>query len=973
MRKDRVHQIEDDMGSIDGRCKCALGINHKTGRLQWCPGCSCFKVLVVVAVVMLPVIIVFVLLTRLDNIGSTPAQPSHLYADDNSIDDDSLGARDSRCIAVRFGLSESTDNEEKDILKDIRTSFIPPEPIYIPPNCGQDNINSRNADDGYYLEYFSRQRRSSSKRNITELDEKGMREMSEETKENTPPVEAIEFKEELPSVEYQKELGDSVESSQLSGFHTFWKGEGSRESIRSTQAQIMKKYMDPTVDPCVDFYQYACGNWANLNPIPKDKAGYDTFEMLRESLDSVLRDLLIEKEDVKNTENALGITPSVHSVDFKTDLKNTLETVRLKKNIIRHRDILDSILAEYQMSRLMRRRRRGLFGKRNHFKGTNAETKAKHLYASCMNSELIEKRGVQPLLDLLVTLGRWPVIDSKWNENTFDWLELVAKLRQYNNDILIVEWVGPDIKNSDENIIQFDQTSLGLPTRDYFLHESNTVYLEAYITFMEKVMVALGAEREVASQTAREVADFEVELAKITSSSEDRANISLLYTRLTLKQLKTQIEQIDWVRYLSIVQKRNVKESETVVIYAIGYMNQLVQLMNKTKSKTLCNYILWRFVRHRINNLDDRFQDAKQEFFQVLFGREQSPPRWKNCIGQVNSNMGMALGAMFVRKYFDENSKEDTLQMTLQIQEAFRQILNTTSWLDDSTKHLAELKVNSMSLKIGYPDFILSHKELNEKYDGLTIDPEKYFENTLNVLRHVSQTEQSKLTETVNKTLWQTAPAIVNAYYSRNKNQIMFPAGILQPPFYHRYFPRSLNYGGIGVVIGHELTHGFDDKGRLFDRDGNIHKWWSDYAINGFHERARCLISQYSNYTVPEVGVAIDGESTQGENIADNGGIRQAFHAYKKWLEKNSSPETLENERLPGVNLNHFQLFFLNFAQVWCGAMRPEAMKNKLKTAVHSPGKFRVIGTLSNSDDFAKVYKCGGGTPMNPVHKCSVW
>jgi neprilysin len=186
----------------------------------------------------------------------------------------------------------------------------------------------------------------------------------------------------------------------------------------------------------------------------------------------------------------------------------------------------------------------------------------------------------------------------------------------------------------------------------------------------------------------------------------------------------------------------------------------------------------------------------------VLFGREKSPPRWKVCVNQVNSNLGMAVGAMFVRKYFDENSKEDTLVMTHELQHAFREIINETEWIDSQTKFLAELKLNAMSLKIGYPNFILDKEELNKKYKELEIHPDKYFENTLNVLRHMTRTEQMKLGQVVNKTVWSSAPAVVNAYYSRNKNQIMFPAGILQPPFYHRYFPKSLNFGGIGVVIG---------------------------------------------------------------------------------------------------------------------------------------------------------------------------
>lgn len=728
----------------------------------------------------------------------------------------------------------------------------------------------------------------------------------------------------------------------------------------------MLQYMDTTANPCEDYYQYACGNWEKLNPIPKDKAAYDTFEMLRENLDTVLEELLTDSSSEPQPPNTDSNSASSSITKAYTrDLNTDQEKLRLQKRILMKRSILKTVLESYKVTK---RHRRHLWDL------SDAEEKAKNLYKSCMNYELLEKRGVSPLLDLLDKLGGWPVLKPNWNSDNFDWLDLTAKLRLYNNDIFIVEWIGPDIKNSDKNIIQFDQTSLGLPTRDYFIQSSNAAYLDAYTEYMRTILTLLGVRSDEATRATKEIVEFETELAKITSAPEERTNVTLLYTKLTVNELHNSIPQIDWRRYLSIVQERPVNSSEVVIMFAMNYMKNLVLLLAKSEPKTIANYIIWRFVRHRVNNLDDRFQDAKQKFYFVLFGREQSPQRWKTCVNQVNSNMGMAVGAMFVRKYFDENSKRDTLAMTYELQQSFRELLTTTSWLDESTRNLAELKVNAMTLRIGYPDFILDRNELNEKYKDLSIHPNRYFENTLDVLMHLTRTEQLKLSEPVNKTTWHTAPAVVNAYYSRNKNQIMFPAGILQPPFYHRHFPRSLNYGGIGVVIGHELTHGFDDKGRLFDLDGNLQRWWSDAAIDGFHQRARCLVTQYSNYTVPDVNIAVDGDNTQGENIADNGGIKQAFRAYKQWLSVNEgNEEVMRKEVLDGVNATNTQLFFLNFAQVWCGAMRPEAMRNKLKTAVHSPGRFRVIGTLSNSEDFAKEYKCALGSPMNPEHKCSVW
>ncbi|KAI8436146.1 hypothetical protein MSG28_004235 [Choristoneura fumiferana] len=661
-------------------------------------------------------------------------------------------------------------------------------------------------------------------------------------------VEQIRGQPELEEEEMDSSAHLHKPPKEPSGIHAFWKGQGDRETIRNTQANIMRRNMDVEADPCHDFYQYACGNWATLNPIPADKAGYDTFEMLRENLDTVLKNLL----------------------EFDSE---------------------EWVLSKYP----------------------------------------------------------GPHLDTHYN--------FLHNLKKWKNGL------------NSHKYIDVIEANARLPTREYFLQDSNRIYLNAYKNYLIKVALLLGGDPIYVRNSADKLIDFEIRLAKITSAPEDRRNVSELYRRMTLQKMMHLVPEVNWRRYLCVVMNRTVDLNETVVLFALNYVRHLVKLIDETDPSILSNYLLWRFVRHRVNNLDDRFQSAKQQFYFILFGREQAPPRWKNCISQVNSNMGMALGSMFVKKYFDETSKNDTLTMTCEIQQSFRELLHKIDWIDSETKKLAAHKVDAMMLRIGYPDFILNKVELDERYKEVKIHPDMYFENILNILQHLTQMEQSRIGQPVNKTLWNTAPAVVNAYYSRNKNQIMFPAGILQPPFYHRHFPRSLNYGGIGVVIGHEITHGFDDKGRLFDCNGNLHRWWSDSAIEAFHHRAQCLIDQYGRYVVPEVNMKLDGVNTQGENIADNGGVKQAFRAYTHWVQRHGTA----GETLPGLNHTHTQLFFLNFAQVWCGAMRPEAMRNKLKTAVHSPGRFRVIGTLSNSQDFAREFHCPPGSPMNPVNKCTVW
>ncbi|KAJ6637130.1 Neprilysin-4 [Pseudolycoriella hygida] len=946
----------NDADSQKSQFKCALRINRQTGRLQWCAGSKCIKMFVIVPVTLLPIVLIFIVLTHLELVGTVRQYQTDYCPLANDIDTGetfNLDANDRKCVAIKYTMSETIDTEDRDVFRDIRTSFIPPDSFVISPHCRDSDNFSENIDRSKISVNDRSYSYDEVIENISSV-RRGRRELNA-TVEST--------KTKLADTEKHARWTQSPTSS-----HAFWKDEGTLEQIRKTQADVMLQYMDLSVNPCDDFYQYSCGNWEKLNPIPKDKGAYDTFEILRESLDDVIEELLTSIDSRK-----FESSKELPSVDFTTpkslnDVPNILggppKGTDLRNKILQRRSVLEKVLERYKKEISHRERPAKI---------SDAEMKARDLYASCMNYELLEKRGIKPLLDLLDSLGGWPALDAKWKAENFNWLNLTARLRLYNNDIFLVQWVGPDIKNSDQNIIQLDQTSLGLPTRDYFLQQTNSQYLEAYKQFMTTIMHLLGAPLENAKRTANEIIEFETELARITSTAEERANVSLLYKKMSLETLNQEVPEIDWMYYLETVLEKPVTKDENVVVFAIDYMKNMVNLFAISEQRTIANYLFWRFVRHRINNLDDRFLEAKQNFFFVLFGREESPPRRRNCVLQLNTNMGMAVGAMFVRKYFDENSKKDTLDMTHELQQSFREIINSTEWIDGPTKTLSEEKLNAMSLRIGYPDFLLSHEELNKIYKDLEIDPSKYFENTLNVLVHLTRTEQAKLGEPVNKTTWFTAPAIVNAYYSRNKNQIMFPAGILQPPFYHRYFPKSLNYGGIGVVIGHELTHGFDDKGRLFDRDGNLETWWSDNAVEQFHSRAGCLISQYGNYTVSEVGIPVDGENTQGENIADNGGIKQAFRAYKKWLAHHSDAESLKYETLPGLNETHTQLFFLNFAQVWCGAMRPEATRSKLKTAVHSPGRFRVIGTLSNSLDFAREYNCPVGSPMNPEFKCSVW
>ncbi|XP_068917634.1 neprilysin-4 isoform X1 [Tenebrio molitor] len=869
-------------------CSCRLAAHQESGRVRWCVGHerdwqTKLKRLVFVPIILLPILIFVIFLTRYATVSN---------------------AADKNVISMKkFDESEILDDEDRrEVLKDAKTSYVPEildNNTNVKPRHKRevmlDQQNYSNYDEEIY--------------NYTDID------YFAKFETNT-----LQWRLSLPidqdGNDLKPEEGDNkfaIASANKSSESTlFWKSKLNYHQIRDLQASTMKKYMNESANPCEDFYEFACGNWNKYHSIPADRTSYDTFEMLRENLDIVLKNLL--SEPIEEEENYF--------------LNSTNRNRTMK-----------------------------------------AAVKAKFFYKSCMNEERLGQRGQRPLIKLLDKLGGWPIIQPDWDDTNFSLEELMANLKLFNNDILITEWIGPDIINSKNYIIQIDQTTLGLPGRSYFLDPSYSKYLDAYKAFILSVSTILGAPLTEALQDVNDLISFETKLATIMVPSENRRNVTDLYLKTSIGALRNYFPQFDWVHYFNIVLGREVDLEEPIACYCMDYLYKLFDILNNTPPRTIANYLIWRFVRHRTNNMDDRFLVAKQRFYFVLFGREQSPPRWQFCVSQVNSNMGMALGSLFVKKYFDENSKNDTLEMTKRLQEAFRLILKENKWLGDHTKDYARMKIDKMNLKIGYPNFLLNEDELSERYDDVEAHPDYFFENTLSILRHLTRIEQTKIGTEVNKTIWGTAPAVVNAYYSRNKNQIIFPAGILQPPFYHKHFPKSLNFGGIGVVIGHEITHGFDDKGRLFDQYGNLQQWWKEDSIYNFHQRAKCMIDQYNSYIIPDVDTYMDGFITQGENIADNGGLKQAFRAYEMWISNNPDAD----EQLPGINLTGKQLFFLNFAQVWCGKQRIDAVKSRLKIAVHSPGIFRVIGTLSNSEDFARIYSCPINSGMNPSEKCSLW
>ncbi|XP_026310633.1 endothelin-converting enzyme 2 [Piliocolobus tephrosceles] len=341
-------------------------------------------------------------------------------------------------------------------------------------------------------------------------------------------------------------------------------------------------------------------------------------------------------------------------------------------------------------------------------------------------------------------------------------------------------------------------------------------------------------------------------------------------------------------------------------------------------------------------------------------------PRWQTCISNTDDALGFALGSLFVKATFDRQSKEIAEGMISEIRTAFEEALGQLVWMDDKTRQAAKEKADAIYDMIGFPDFILEPKELDDVYDGYEVSEDSFFQNMLNLYNFSAKVMADQLRKPPSRDQWSMTPQTVNAYYLPTKNEIVFPAGILQAPFYARNHPKALNFGGIGVVMGHELTHAFDDQGREYDKEGNLRPWWQNESLAAFRNHTACMEEQYNQYQVN--GERLNGRQTLGENIADNGGLKAAYNAYKAWLRKHG-----EEQQLPAVGLTNHQLFFVGFAQVWCSVRTPESSHEGLVTDPHSPARFRVLGTLSNSRDFLRHFGCPVGSPMNPGQLCEVW
>lgn len=569
--------------------------------------------------------------------------------------------------------------------------------------------------------------------------------------------------------------------------------------------------------------------------------------------------------------------------------------------------------------------------------GTNAQ-KIADLYALAMDSVRLNKEGAAPLKPLLQKVADWDIKDLA---------SLVGWLHNGVSNTLFGTGVGADAKNSDMNILHIGETGLGLGDRDYYLVESpeNKKIMEAYEKYVKTMMTLAGYTPKDAERVWKNVIRIENEFAKNKMSREEKRDPAARYNIRTIEQIKSEFPNFDWDTYFKTVGLGNVDKANISGLGFMRFFNEFLPTLTEQEIKDLISY---EVISESSNLLSDDFVNANFEMFdKVMSGKQEMEPRWKRAMSIPNSMLGEALGELYVAKYFPEENKAAMKELVANLQTALGQHIDKLTWMSDETKAKAHEKLDCFTVKIGYPD---KWKD----YSGITIDPKKtYLENVLEAARWYSADNYGKLNKPVDKSEWHMTPQTVNAYYNPTTNEICFPAAILQAPYFDVTADPAQNYGAIGVVIGHEMTHGFDDQGRRFDKDGNMSDWWAPEDAEKFVKLADELVKKFDAVEVAP-GTFANGRFTLGENIADQGGLRVALTAYQ-----NSA-----NEKKDIDGFTPLQRFYLAYANLWAGNIREEEILSRTKSDPHSLGKYRVNETLKNIGPFFEAFSIKEGDPM---------
>jgi predicted metalloendopeptidase len=582
-------------------------------------------------------------------------------------------------------------------------------------------------------------------------------------------------------------------------------------------------------------------------------------------------------------------------------------------------------------------------------KATGERKQLGSFYASCMDEQAVEAAGANPLAPIFAEISEI--------EDAESFMHQVGHLQQQGTRSLFGIYVGPDDKDPKMNIAHLGQGGLGLPDRAYYFDDSRKDILAAYELHIAKMFGLLGEPPEKSKAKAKAIVAFETSLAKHHLTRVERRDPDRTYNKIDRAGIEKIAPGLYWEVF---AEGTGHPEISSITVDNPPYLEALSSILASTELSLLQDYLKWKVLSGNADWLSKPFVDEDFDFYaRTMRGTKEQEARWKRCTSATDRAFAHPLGKLYVERAFAGESKAIAKDLIGRVEAAFGAILPSLEWMDELTRERALAKVEAIYNKIGYPD---SWRD----YSALQLGP-TLFDNMQATRNFAYEYRASKYGKPVERDEWRSGPPVVNASYSGTRNEMWFPAGILQAPFFDREHPMAMNYGAIGVVMGHELTHGFDDQGRKFNKDGMLAPWWEESVVGEFEKRTACVDELYSKQEV-EPGLFVNGKLTLGENTADMGGVKQAFAAYKTWAKEEGG------DREPHVEgLTNDQLFFVSFAQVWCTVATPEYLRVQVATDPHSPGKFRANVPTSQSRDFAAAFSCDEGTPMNPKTRCEVW